>query len=62
MVIINLMSDDHHKLIRQVKTFPSLLSSLGVGESFLLASAITILTTLWGVSNERKRTEGEKDR
>ena len=62
MVIINLMSDDHHKLIRQVKTFPSLLSSLGVGESFLLASAITILTTLWGVSNKRERESGGRVR
>jgi len=33
----------------QVKTFPLLLESVGVGETFLLASGITIVTTLWGL-------------
>ena len=34
----------------QVKTFPSMLEALGVGETFLVASGITLVTTLWGVS------------
>ena len=34
----------------QIKTFPSLSRSLGVGETFLLFAAVAFLCLLWGVS------------